>query len=229
MPAPGGIHALAGGCDDVRHHGIVARRHDVAAGDMRDVGQLATMSRQMRRPSAAGSLARSRRSTIASGMMAPYSLSLIQRADLAERSGTMPTMNEQLVGKAVLGKPRHVAAHHAGIHAELRLHELRAGGDLGGKPLRLPAGRRIDRIVGGAEEEIRRGRRPCGRTAIRPCRAAGARSRAAGADRDRTPAWRRAGRRRSDRRRAASACCARRRPPRRSDRSAGRCGCGRGR
>ena len=55
-----------------------------------------TMSMQMRRPSAAGSAARSMRSTIASGMMAPNSFSLIQRADLAERSGTMPMMSDSL-------------------------------------------------------------------------------------------------------------------------------------
>ena len=54
----------------------------------------------------------------------------------------------------MLGKPRHVAAHHTGIHAELRLHELRAGVDLGLQAFRLPAGRRVDRIVGAAEEKI---------------------------------------------------------------------------
>ena len=148
-------------------------------------------------------------------MMAPNSLSLdpARRFRRAQRHDADD--ERQLVGDAVLGQPRHVAAHHAGIHAELRLHELRAGGDLGGERCRLPAGRRIDRIVGGAEEEGRARPRPCARTAIRRRRASGARCPAAGADRDRTPAWRRAGRRRSDRRRAASADCARRRRRRR--------------
>ncbi len=36
------------------------------------------------------------RSTIASGMIAPNSFSLIQRADLAERSGTTPMMSDNL-------------------------------------------------------------------------------------------------------------------------------------
>ncbi len=54
----------------------------------------------------------------------------------------------------MLGEPRHIAAHHAGIHTELRLHELRAGVDLGLQAGRSPAGRRIDRIVGAAEEKI---------------------------------------------------------------------------
>ena len=115
----------------------------------------------------------------------------------------------KFVVEALLGEPRHVAAHDARIHAELRLHELRAGVDLGLRAPRLPAGRRIDRIVGAAEEKIEADRRPCGRSAVRLCRAAAARSRAAGADRDRRPAWRRAGRPRSDRRRATSADCAR--------------------
>ena len=87
-------------------------------------------------------------------MMAPNSLSVIQRADLAERSGAMPIEKRQFVGETVLGKPRHIAAHHAGIHAELRLHELRAGVELGLQRLRLPAGLWVDRIVGGAEKEI---------------------------------------------------------------------------
>ena len=55
-----------------------------------------TMSMQMRRPSAAGSLARSMRSISASGMTAPNSFSLIQRADLAERSGTTPMKIDSL-------------------------------------------------------------------------------------------------------------------------------------
>src|SRR5262249_24503786 len=45
------------------------------------------------RPSAAGSAAASKRAIIASGMIVPYSLSFIQRADLAERSGEMPIRN----------------------------------------------------------------------------------------------------------------------------------------
>jgi hypothetical protein len=33
----------------------------------------------------------------------------------------------------MFGQPRQIAPHHVRIHAELCLHELRAGGDLGGK------------------------------------------------------------------------------------------------
>ena len=55
----------------------------------------------------------------------------------------------------MLGKARDVAAHDRGIHAELGLRELRAGRDLGSELVRLPAWRRIDRRVGGAEEEPR--------------------------------------------------------------------------
>ena len=58
-----------------------------------------------------------------------------------------------LVGNAVLGEPCDVAAHHAGIHAELGLHELRAGAELGLERGRLPVRRRIDRVVGGAEKK----------------------------------------------------------------------------
>src|SRR6185312_11679408 len=60
----------------------------------------------------------------------------------------------ELAAEAAFVEPRHVAAHDARIHAELRLHELRAGLDLGGEALRLPARRRIDRIVGAAQEEL---------------------------------------------------------------------------
>src|ERR1700674_1092305 len=53
-----------------------------------------TSSVQMRRPSARGSAARSMRSMTPSGMMVPGSLSFIQRAERAERSGAMPTMRK---------------------------------------------------------------------------------------------------------------------------------------
>ena len=53
------------------------------------------------------------------------------------------------------GEPLGVAAHDAGIHAELGLRELRAGRDLGGELDRLPVRRRIDRRVGRPDEEPR--------------------------------------------------------------------------
>ena len=87
-----------------------------------------------------------------------------------------------------------IAPHHAGIHAELRLHELAAGRDLGLEALRLPAGRRIDRHVGRGDEELAPCRRPSCRSAARPCRASPPPPRSAPRCRSRTPAWRRAGR-----------------------------------
>ena len=66
----------------------------------------------------------------------------------------------------MLGQPRHVAAHHAGVHAELRLHELRAGVDLGLQDFgSQPGGGSIG--LSAAPRKNRRGRRPCGPTAIR--------------------------------------------------------------
>ena len=48
-----------------------------------------------------------------------------------------------------------IAAHDRGIHAELGLCEFGAGCHLGGELVGLPAGGRVDRRVGGAEEEMR--------------------------------------------------------------------------
>ena len=59
----------------------------------------------------------------------------------------------KLFGDAGLFQRGGIAAHDAGVHAELRLGELRAGLHLGEEPVRLPAVRRIDRHVGGANEE----------------------------------------------------------------------------
>jgi hypothetical protein len=58
------------------------------------------------------------------------------------------------VGQSVLRKPRHIAAHHIDIHAELRLRELRARRDLSLEALRLPIFRRVDRHVGRTDEEL---------------------------------------------------------------------------
>ena len=66
-----------------------------------------------------------------------------------------PDQQEEAARRRVLGEPRGVAPHDAGIHAELGLRELGAGRDLGRELVRLPAGRRVDRRVGGAEEELR--------------------------------------------------------------------------
>ncbi len=148
--------ALAGGDDDVGNRGVVVRRHDVAAGHPRDGGELFddldadAAAFDDRIGGVLHAVDKGLRDDGAEQLFADP----IRRFRRAQRHD--PDEDEKLVGEAVLGKPRDVAAHHAGIHAELGLRELRAGGDLGGQALRLPAGLRIDRAVGGAEEERRR-------------------------------------------------------------------------
>ena len=99
-------------------------------------------------------------------------------------------------------------------------------------PFRLfgcPARRRIDRHVGGADEELGLAGDLAARGQLAAVADADRGLRSARRNRDRTPAWRRADRPRSDRRRAAPEGCGCRAPPRRADRSAARAGCGRGR
>src|SRR6185295_13942224 len=61
----------------------------------------------------------------------------------------------QFVSQTLFGQPRHIAMHDTCVHAELRLHKLGAGVDLGLQPGRFPSCRRIDWIVGAAEEKIK--------------------------------------------------------------------------
>src|SRR5664280_1177611 len=146
--------AGARGSDDVRNGGFVARRHDVDAGDMWDAGQLgneieadaAAFRRRVARTLHA------RDDCIRDDGAEQFFLDPARRLRRAQRHDADD--ERQLLGGAVLRQPRHVAAHHAGIHAELRLYELRAGIDLGLQSFRLPAGLWVNRIVGAAEEEI---------------------------------------------------------------------------
>ena len=188
-----------------------------------------TRSRQMRRPSAAGSPAPSSRAISASGMIAPIQLFLDPARRLHRAQRHHADDQRSLAGDAVLGEPRHVAAHHAGIHAELGLHELRAGGELAGERLSAPS-RAADRS-GCRRRRGRspRGRRSCGRSAVRRYRAGGARSptswRGSRSNTGLASGW-------SPADGSSPRSISRLRTPlaaARSDRFAARCGCGRGR
>ena len=181
-----------GVADHIGDRRLVARRHDVHAGNAGNGGELA---HQVEAEPAAlgGGIARRlqpRDRRVGNDGAEQLLAHPARRLGRAQRRDA--DQERQL--DAVLGEPRHVAPHHAGIHAELRLHELAAGRDLALEAFRLPAGRRIDRHVGGGDEEIAPCRRPCGRSAARPCRASPPPPWSAPRCRSRTPAWRRAGR-----------------------------------
>src|SRR6185437_13394282 len=140
--------------DDNRHRGVVVRRHDVAAVDLRDLAErgdrldadaAAFGQRIARAFHARDEGVRNDRAE----QLLLHPARRLRRAQWRDADYEM-----ELAAEAAFVEPRHVAAHDARIHAELRLHELRAGLDLGGEALRLPARRRIDRIVGAAQEEF---------------------------------------------------------------------------
>ena len=73
---------------------------------------------------------------MASGMWMPGTLERIQRAVLAEASGPDAAHHEALFDEAEVADAAHVGAEHRHVEAVLALHELRAGGDLLGEPVR---------------------------------------------------------------------------------------------
>ena len=111
----------------LRHCSIVAGRHDVDAGNVRHVRQFAhhvdADATAFRRRIARALQAINQR--VGNDGTEQFLLDPARRLGRAQRHDA--DQDRQFVGHAVLGEPRHVAAHHAGIHAELRLHELRAG------------------------------------------------------------------------------------------------------
>jgi hypothetical protein len=70
------------------------------------------------------------------------------------RGGDRRHADEDRQLEAELAQPCRIAANHARVHAELRLHEVRARLRLGEQALRIPVGRRVDRHVGGADDEL---------------------------------------------------------------------------
>ena len=149
--------------EHIRDRRLVARRHDVDAGDAGNGGKLAHAdSRQMLRPSAAGSAARSRRvddrvrDDRAEQLFLASSAPTWPSAAARCRSGTAAC------GDAVLGEPRHDSG--APRRHPCRTGSARTRSRPRSWPCRLfgsqPA-RRIDRSVGRADEEIAPGRRPC--------------------------------------------------------------------
>ena len=128
-------------------------------------------STQMRWPSATGSAAVSSRAMIASGMIGAEQV-LLHPARGFRRAQRRDADDQQEDRACLVPASRaSVAAHDAGIHAELGLRELRAGRDLGRELGRLPVRRRIDRRVGGADEELRLAGDLACRSAARPGRA----------------------------------------------------------
>ena len=112
----------------------------------------------MRAPSAAGSAARSRRSMKAVGDDGAVEVLRHPARRLGRAQRRDADQQEEAAGRGVLGEARGVAPHDPSIHAELGLHELGAGCDLGRELVRPPAGRRVDRHIGGAEKELRAAR-----------------------------------------------------------------------
>ena len=189
-----------------------------------------TRSRQMRRPSAAGSPARFQPRDQRVGDDGAVELFLdparrLRRAQRRRRRSAAQPCRRCRARRAAprSGAPRRHPCRTGSARIARRRRAWPAS------DLRLPAGRRIDRVVGAAEEEVRaaadlaaarqfagiaqaaRGLQKLARVEIEHRLGVGL---VAG---------------RSDRRRAASADCARRWRRPRSGRFAARCGCGRGR
>ena len=135
---------------------LVGRRHDVHAGASPGMpANSAISSRQMRWPSATGSAAASSRATNASGMIVPQRCSFIQRADFAERSGAIA--DDQGEATACPRARRAVRRSAARCRHPCRTGSARIARRP--RPWRrastgCQSGRRIDRRVGGADEEV---------------------------------------------------------------------------
>ena len=78
-------------------------------------------------------------------------------ADPSCRAGRSQGSNadqEEETLNSIVDEALRVTSCDLRIHAELSLSELRPGIDLGAQAARLPTGRRIDRAIGYADEEI---------------------------------------------------------------------------
>ena len=190
--------------DDARHRGVIAGAMMWTPATPGMAASSSISSTRCACPSAAGSAAPSSRSTCRVGDDGAEQVLLhpARRLRRAQRRDRRSAWNKP-ARRLVLGEPRDIAAHHAGIHAELGLRELGAGGDLGGELVAAasPGGGSIG-SVGGAEEEVARAPatlRPVGSSPL--SRMSRAPWRSASPSRRRTPPWCPAGRRPSDRRR----------------------------
>ena len=88
-------------------------------------------------------------------MTDPKRLSRIQRAERADRKGAIPIRIFSLFVMPSVGKTADITGDKTGIHAELRLHELRAGLDLGEQRIGRPSGRGLDRQIRRADGQVR--------------------------------------------------------------------------